>query len=85
MISRLDERIKNLSESIKKAGEDETADLNDIRKSMDDLGTRLKTIEDMATRYKGGFIAVLSLGGIIGWIASNFDFVKNVITWFRGS
>jgi hypothetical protein len=39
----------------------------------------------MATRYKGGFIAVLSLGGIIGWIASNFDFVKNVITWFRGS
>lgn len=85
IVARIDERLSALKKQIETAGAVENQDLVEIRRSVDALGDRIKIIEDMATRYRGGFITVLSLGGIFGWIASNYDFFKTIGTWFKGN
>jgi len=84
IVARIDERLSALKVSIDQNVRAENQDLDEIRRSVDALGTRIKVIEDMATRYRGGFITVLTFGGFVGWIASNIDFLKNTVFWFRG-
>jgi hypothetical protein len=48
-------------------------DLRDTRKAVDE-------IHHMANRWKGGFIVIASLGGLIGWMASAYE---NVFHLFK--
>lgn len=54
-----------------------TERLNTVVTRLDDLDKRLTTIESMALKYKGGFIAVLSIGSVIGWLVANGDWIHN--------
>ena len=84
IMARLEERVNNLIEKISTSEDKYQKDLEDLAVTMTKLDDRLKKIEDMAIRYKGGFLAVLSLGGIIGWVSANCEFVERIGNWLRG-
>lgn len=48
-----------------------------LKEAMDE---RLKEIERMATTYKGGFVAVLTMGAVMGWIMNNLTWIKAIFT-----
>lgn len=81
-IAKLVERLEHVSENLERTEDKQNRDLDSTSKKLDSLDARLKVIEEMAVRYKGGFLTVLTIGGFIGWVSSNFDFIRS---WFRGS
>lgn len=85
IVARIEERLASLKQSIETSSRNEEKELEALKVSVETLNVRIKVIEEMAVRYKGGFIVVLAVGGIIGWITSNIEFVKNIGNWLKGS
>lgn len=84
VMARMDERLRSLVEKFDTATANHREDLEALNQRIVSLEDRLKKIEEMAVRYKGGFITVLSFGGLIGWLTSNLDFVRSIGNWMRG-
>lgn len=49
-----------------------------MKVQLDEMDDRIKTIEDMAMRYRGATIAVLAIGGFLGWASSNWEWFKSI-------
>lgn len=49
-----------------RAKEEEKEILEEIREELSD-------IHDMANRWKGGFVVVVALGALVGWVLSNLE------------
>lgn len=45
-----------------------------------DIQRRLSEIDVAANRWKGGFLLMVALGGIIGWLVSIWGSVKKVLS-----
>lgn len=45
---------------------------------VNEVDARVLEIEKMALKYKGGFVTILSLGALTGWIVSNLEWLKNI-------
>ena len=52
--------------------------LVDLKNDVAELQKEISTIYEMANRWKGGFIVVLSLGGFIGWVVSVSGGIRNL-------
>lgn len=61
MVVRLEERETNIKEQI-----------SDLKSELDTIKTHINDIHVMANRWKGGFIVLTALGGIIGWVLSTW-------------
>jgi glucose-6-phosphate dehydrogenase assembly protein OpcA len=55
-----------------------TQKVDAVAKKVDEIDDRVSEIENMALKYKGGFLAILSLGAFAGWVMSNFDWIKQL-------
>lgn len=41
-----------------------------LEKQQNEMKTEIDGIRDAANRWKGGFVVILAIGSIIGWLAS---------------
>lgn len=48
-------------------------DVVDINNSIKELRADIKNINDMANKYRGGLLVVLTIGGVIGTIVAVWD------------
>jgi hypothetical protein len=51
-------------------------EMEQMKVQLEELQRDVSAIRGMADRWRGGFLVLLSLGGIIGWIASVWDKVQ---------
>jgi hypothetical protein len=49
-------------------------------KTVAKLEEKLSEIEQMINRWKGGFIVIAVLGGIIGWVTTSWDHILTILT-----
>lgn len=57
------------------------AELEEIKNEVmvEEIKNEVMEIHDMANRWKGGFIVIVALGGVAGWILSNIESVLKLV------
>jgi hypothetical protein len=55
-------------------------DMKAVQRDLLQLRGDVAAIKQMASNYRGGFLAVLGLGGLIGWLVTIGDKIKG---WFH--
>jgi len=66
MLARIDERLVSLRTEMDK-------ELKELKEQNHVMDRRLKNLEEVATKYKGGFALVLGVGAVIGFLVSIWD------------
>lgn len=51
----------------------------ELSKDVQDLSAEISEMKNMANRWKGGFLVLAALGGIIGWFLSSIDSISGLM------
>ena len=55
-----------------------------LTEEVEELSEEVKQMRAMANRWKGGFIVLAGLGGVIGWVLSTFSSVSSIFSGIKG-
>jgi hypothetical protein len=50
-----------------------------LEEKLDDMDEKVDDLSSMANRWKGGFIVLAGLGGVVGWILSTWESLRGLI------
>jgi hypothetical protein len=56
--------------------------VTDLRKDLEKVIEGVERINSMANRWKGGFIVLTAIGGLIGWVVASWN---NIVDIVRGT
>lgn len=55
-------------------------DISELKAELQTLRNEITDMKEMANRWKGGFIVLAGIGGIVGWILSSWQTIVQVFT-----
>lgn len=81
-LSRINHQTNNLTMEVKLLAdryERLVEDKKELEEKLEKNEERLDKFEAMANHWKGGFVVVVALGGLIGWVSSNLETVMKFL------
>lgn len=73
------ERLTAVAERVEAAERDRAEMANDIR----DIKTEVQSLLIMSSRWKGGFLALAALGGLVGWVLTSWESLLYILNLKR--